>query len=337
MKHLLLACTLCSLLSAQEIITPEQKATTPKHKNIPKEKSSLPAKPLGGHEEYDFSLSAAYTLWVPYNNITIYDSGYATTAGATGNDLTAKSFAVSGFKVAGALDTKHDKWSLEAKYTWFLHDPSLKTNRTLENVVYGAQGSGASSAESKYYVQFNRVDGTLSKRVFIGNFLDFKPWLGLLGAWDRQSLRYTINLTSPDGTNNSSYSQDWWGIGPYAGARSTYHFNDNLGLFISSGASLLLTNRSTTSYSTTTIPEDPDLSTISNNKDSHEDQEVMVEVCLGAIWESSMDKIGYHLAVSWDMQTYFQHFAQFQFINGASQSYTNYSMQGLTVEGGISF
>ncbi|MCH9811563.1 hypothetical protein K0U07_02225 [bacterium] len=291
----------------------------------------------GGDESLDFFVGASYTYWVPYQTGMVIGQG-RTSSASQGNTAAPSTDGASGFKVMLGANTQHDAWNVQLEYTWFYRSPGFSTNK-LKNTVHFTPTFDEltprySSLESRFQNQFNRIDGMVDRSFYAGHYLAFRPWLGLLGAFDYQDLDY--NATTTEGTDlRARFHQDWWGIGPYAGAEATFYFTNDWGLFISTGASLLLSNhdvrqRLGTWDGTTLSP------TIINNSDNFNNVEPMVEAKLGLRWDSNWTDWALRIDVAWELQTYFNH-------NGFLPYYSpvgvngDYSMQGLTVGVRVNF
>ncbi|MCH9617535.1 MAG: hypothetical protein SP4CHLAM5_03000 [Chlamydiia bacterium] len=297
-----------------------------------------PAQPLGKDGSLNYYLKAAYTLWAPYNNATTYGTGIGT-ASLRGNILQANTYAASGFKVGAGANLDHDGWHLGATYTWFLHDPATTGDAVNAGQDYYSIQDIAltlNSASSKYKIQFNRIDAMIHRNFYIGHYVAFRPWLGLLASWDTQNLNY--NTTGDDDiTVRSRLKQTWWGIGPYGGAEATYYITNHFGLYISSGASMLLTEKTNTSYFYSTTADAPAVENfIENNKGNQNDVEPLLEASLGVRYESLWEKVSLRIDLAWETQTYLMH-TSFLEIGDSVPTRTNYSMQGLTATARVSF
>jgi hypothetical protein len=315
-----------------------QASSAPKKEHRYNMEDKTPASnPSAKKDNPSFFVRAAYTFWAPYNSGLAVAFGNGTTS-VRGNTLSPATNTVSGFKVATGMKTMHDGWNARANYTWFYHNPKFKNLNASPDYTYNSfdvNNAIISSIESKYYVQFNRVDASVSRSYSIAKSVTLNPWLGLLSAWDKQYIN-TDSISSseanPNETANRQIKQDWWGIGPYAGGEISYGFTDSLGLYISSGAAILLAEHK--SYINAAASSHPEL--VTNNLDKRYGVEPALETSFGVRWGSSWENFGISINLAWEMQSYFEHIS---FSNSANliQNATIYSMQGLTLGAEVSF
>ena len=291
----------------------------------------------GGDDSLDFFVGASYTYWVPYQTGMVIGQGRTGAAGNYGNFATPSVEGASGFKVMLGANTQHDAWNVQIEYTWFYRSPGFSANNLKNSVPYTATFNQTdvlyTELSSKFKNQFNRIDAMVDRSFYAGHYLAFRPWLGLLGAFDYQDLDY--NAVASGAQQQARFHQDWWGIGPYAGAEATFYFTNEWGLFISSGASLLLSNHDVRMRLGNV--EDGTLSpSVINTKDNFNGVEPMVEAKLGLRWDSNWTDWALRIDVAWEAQTYFNH-------NGFLPYYSptgvqgDYSMQGLTVGVRVNF
>lgn len=291
----------------------------------------------GGPDALSFYVGAAYTYWVPYQEgMNLAIGNPTSTTGNEGNVLRAAMNGASGFKVFLGANTHHDGWVAGLNYTWFNYAPKMKANTLITDVTYqGVFSDNAfTSLESKFYSQFNRIDATLGRSFYAGHYMTFRPWLGLLGAWDTQHLKYNSVVTSTV-TEKARMTQSWWGIGPYAGGEGTYYFANDWGLYISSGASLLLANHAVTMENLDYT--DGQATTVNSNyKTAPNSVDPMLETTLGLRWDSNWTDWALCIDLGWELQTYFNHNG-FQGINNSVGNMGTFSMQGLTLAVKVNF
>ena len=284
--------------------------------------------PMDTKSDTSFTAGASYTFWAPY----IIGSGMAYGTGTPtikGNTIHPSLNAVSGFKAMLGANLNHDDWNVKARYTWFFHDPTTQRGKTSTDFQYaGRNGTLAivDSLDSRYFIFFNRVDLYLNKCMQYSNYTKISPWMGLLGAWDNHSLNIDseVNIDATDATVDGHLKQQWWSIGPYGGAELCYNFTDSLGLYLSSGAALLLAEHHAYSTGDNTL-----LGFMGNNVNKVYNVETMFETSLGMRWKKVGESMTFGASIAWEIQTYFEHI-DLPFFKNIVQSYGNYSMQGLT-------
>ncbi|MCH9617425.1 MAG: hypothetical protein SP4CHLAM5_07140 [Chlamydiia bacterium] len=293
------------------------------------------------HRNTSFFVQAAYTYWAPYQEgmDLVYAQG---TSSVKGNVITPKTYFSSGFKVGAGANNTDTGWFWAVNYTWFENNPGFKTHVLPSTLTYispfASENAQFTSLSSRFYDQFNRVDGLFDRDFYSGKKFTFRPWIGFLGSWERQ--RLTMNGQAIQDDNNQpriiNYSQSWWGVGPYSGMNCMYNFTQNFGLYIAPGASILYAyhNWSTLQYSTPQ-GEAPFIQHNNYGKKFY-NMEPMLEIALGLNLSYMHENFGIALSAQWQIQTYFSH-------NGLAGYYSptgvmgNYTMQGLTASLRFSF
>jgi hypothetical protein len=297
----------------------------------------------GGPDALSFYIGAAYTYWVPYQEgMNLAVGGPVSPATEPqGNVLRPAMSGASGFKVSLGANTHHDGWNAELAYTWFRYSPDMAENTFIAGATYiqtfAPIGTLINSLESQFKTQFNRVDATLDRSFYAGHYMTFRPWLGLLGAWDTQNLNYNGPLTGgPVGrANKALMKQTWWGIGPYAGGEGTYYFTNDWGLYIKSGVALLLSNRTVT-VNNSLYQDDVSQGALVNNKSSSDTVDPMLETGMGLRWDSNWTDWALRIDLGWEFQTYFNHNG-FQGYYSPVGNMGTYAMQGLTLAVRVNF
>ena len=294
---------------------------TPKIKN-PSEESPL-----------NYYIGAYYTYWAPYveNSAVAYADG---TAIIQGSQIFPDFTAQSGFKISAGANTRHDGWVLGLNYAWFNNQPSLKTTH-LSNLDYISYFPSSPTTlynafETQFKNQFNRIDAQLDWSFFSGQYFTFRRWLGILAAWDQESLN-VYQTTTTDQIQAVNVDQNWWGIGPYTGGEGAFYFTNTFCGFISSGVGMLLTNHKVTTGSLNVDSNHVTTAVLSNMFTEYNNMEPMLEASLGVRWEETWPNWGLCIDLTWETQTYFSHI----FLSQVSAG--NYSMQGLTLGATISF
>jgi hypothetical protein len=312
-----------------------------------------------GEDALSFFVGAAYTYWAPYEGRTNVAIAEGVTAAEvlstqTGTIVSPEMNAVSGFKVGLGANTHHDNWVVGLNYTWFYHAPGMKDSGLSSaltgptNQLYSVWSNDAviwNTVASQFHMQFNRIDACLDRAFYAGHYLAFRPWIGLLGAWDSQALNTNATFASSQSTIPSSatatqirMNQKWWGIGPYAGVDCTYYFANEFGLFLSSGAAMMLNNYDVnegqnyflTSTSTTSLGSQYNFAKTFNNVAP------MMEAVMGLRWDSFWTEWALRLELGWELQTYFAHNG-YNGVVDASGVRGQYSMQGLTAVARVNF
>jgi hypothetical protein len=291
-----------------------------------------------------FFLNIDYTLWKPYQQGMLVLNTNLQNSNTSTNWIGPQMPLSSGFKVGAGINTRHDGWKLEMEYTWFRAHPEMKAVSLDPNISYfcpwvsiNDSNKRVSGMSSEFTVLFNRIDLTLDRTFYIGNYLAFCPWAGLLGAWDQQNFNINITPTNPSPAANSDLrrmrqTMNWWAIGPYAGFDSSYYVIDELAFFGYIGAALNIALHQTNKQEHDAVSP---ANIITNTKTKISTVEPMVETSLGFRWDYFGKDWGLRLQAGWELQVWFNHNS---FIQGSGQTnysnysnYGNFSTQGLTL------
>lgn len=292
-----------------------------------------PAKNPSSEDSMNFYIGASYTYWAPYQENTAVASSVGS-ATIVGGVIVPAFTAQSGFKVCLGANTTHDGWMVGLNYAWFNNQPSLKTATVVTTPYTSFFPSAADELyvafETQFQNQFNRIDAQLDRQFYAGHYFAFRPWLGLLAAWDQQYI-HIHQTTTLDDIEVVSEHQNWWGIGPYAGGEGSFYFTDDFSGYISSGLAMLLSNHKVTSGALNVDANHVTTGVLSNMYVEYNNMEPMLEASLGVRWNGTWPNWGLCIDLAWETQTYFSH------ANINEVAAGSYSMQGLTLGAKVSF
>ncbi len=307
-------------------------------------------------------ITADYTYWVArqaglaYVTSNDYSGIGGSTSPAQGSVFYPSITGRSGFKVGAGCFLHHDGWDLYAEYTWFWNKQNINS--------YGANaGFTVNQGASTWWVNdantgfatdvyqsnsfwanwFNRVDAMIARSFYAGHYLQLRPFLGLLGAWDEQwyNIRYNQSGSTTRWVTWAN-NQKWWGIGPYAGLCSAFMFpigdqSTQWSLFMDTGMSLpwqkWQVNKKVTDNAST-LPTD------AWTQDNCWSTEPMVEMALGLRWETWWNEgmnWNFMLQAAWESQVYFSHNHMSPVGYEAVSGQGDYIMQGLTIKAKVGF
>ena len=316
---------------------------------------SVPPSPTPGETGPNIFIGADYTLWtareaglaVAASNF--YSTPIAEDAAEQGKIFYPKSKLRSGFKVDLGVYLPHDNWDLKSEFTWFnnnmnqLHDADFVAGQAIS--TFNADGTSTpltlAAASSSWNVWFNRIDLTMGRSFFAGHYLSIRPFMGLLGAWDNQSLHTKYTEDNIDSTEYDVHNvQKWWGIGAYGGMNATFTFisdsSNQWSLFLDAGTALPWSKSRGHQYSENktdeTIPY-----TFGNTTYT---VAPMLETALGLRWETwwADGSWMFLLQAAWEEQVWFGHNNFVSPSSGTTGSGNGaYTMQGLTVKAAIAF
>lgn len=306
-------------------------------------------------------ITADYTYWAARQAGLAYAVSNDYTATPSSSPTRGQVFypnwtARSGFKVGAGAYLNHDMWDLYAQYTWFY-------NRQQRDNYQGNASFTAGNGMATWWIDdtdvmhdnlqeanafwanwFNRVDVQLARAFYAGHYLQLRPFIGLLGAWDEQwfNIRYK-DIAGDTLWNTWQNNQQWWGIGPYTGICSAFMFpmGDNStqwSIFMDLGTSLPWSKSQVD-----TQLQDNDSSTLLTSaytRDSFWNCEPMLETALGLRWETWWTEgmnWNFMLQAAWEQQVWFSHNHMTPIGTEAYASFGNYSMQGLTIKAKVGF
>jgi|JI91814BRNA_FD_contig_31_6068191_length_1225_multi_13_in_0_out_0_1 hypothetical protein len=318
-------------------------------------------------------INAAYTLWMAHQDGMAV--GYANVypaAGFTPTSVTQGSVAYphwklrSGFKVGIGAYLDHDCWDILANYTWFWNKNNNYNNYAsiiaatageLGGIAplwlpftnyFGAGVAEFTNIQSQWNNWFNRVDAQLGRAFYVGHYVSFRPFLGLVGAWDTQDFNVNstvVAATTPavtGETTNSANHQKWWGVGPYAGFNTSFIFtNDSCNewsLFMDSGLAMPWGHYQTTATASTTAATGVTTALL-NGSGNYWQVDPMLELALGLRWEttwSDCNEWSFLLQAAWEEQVWFGH-NRMAILNTGNGGSNHYTMQGLTLKAEIDF
>jgi hypothetical protein len=301
-------------------------------------------------------ISADYTYWTARQSglAVALTNNYASgsTSPISGTVIYPSWYANSGFKVGLGSFLNHDGWDIGAEYTWFWNTNNPINTVTLNgtgistwaagNVGVPAVSGTLQSVGSNWNNWFQRVDASIGRAFFAGHYLTLRPFAGLLGAWDQQNfnINYTTTIPSTSAANWTN-QQSWWGVGPYTGVDTSFHFpqmmdSSQFSLFLDMGAALPWSQYTLTQQFNTT---DTTTTTAFSYGGVFNTTDAMLEMSLGLRWETVWNDShswSFLLSAAWEEQVWFQHNHFIQSGNADQQS-GNYVMQGLTVKARVGF
>ena len=270
-----------------------------------------------------------------------------------------------GFKAGLGFNTGHDDWNLYAEYTYLRfketttlsQEPTFATNflgivNSATNNVFGSDsvdvaGPHEYSCESmtaRWRLNYNKINLDLSRNFYVSKFLTLKPFAGLTGLWQKQTIDTSaeqnyfiiegVNQTTVDNpTFYENKEMEVFGVGLRSGCNLGWYFTKSFSL-----VSNMILNAIWTNYHTQTLtcsmfdPQNNTMVTyVNQDNDAHYAIKYVGELELGLRYETYFNhcKNFFSWQVGWDMQTW---------INWGRFSYTTYmksgdlSLQGLNVK-----
>ena len=186
---------------------------------------------------------------------------------------------------------------------------------------------------------FNRVDLTLGKGFYLGKHLVLRSFLGVIGAFEKQSfdVRHP-DPSSPSSTVLENTTQRFWAVGPYTGCKISYICHSSLhsevSFFLDGGFSLTLAHYKTNTFSS--LGRHFLLSKVYNPFSSIDPMgEFSLGIRLQNFWSPSSDNSSFLLQGAWETQVWFNH--NQMILMNRQNSTNNYLMHGLTLKAEVTF
>lgn len=271
-----------------------------------------------------------------------------------------------GFKVGMGLVVDHES-VLKAEYTWYRSENKFNANTLSDTVPFTYIPTGVGTAvwwpspwftqdgiigsvfSSTWNLALDFADATASYPFYLGKRIIVNPFVGLRGAWIRQSMiialtESTVDVITPltpQPMYSRTYSQSW-AVGPRIGTNSAYLLPAGFQLEGSIAASLLYTRY--TNIRHTEDPENIDLFALHESLKNYGCLRPAAELGLGLGWGSYISSGDYHIefsadydfAIYWSQNMMRAIMDQFYF-GSANGSPGDLFMQGLTVTGRFDF
>lgn len=326
-------------------------------------KSAVPPATQPGEDSPTVFVTADYTYWVARQGGLAYAISNDYTAAAAGVTRTRGSVFYpdwkgrSGFKVGLGAYLNHDGWDMYAQYTWFYNKQQENKYGSNANFTAGQGFStwwiddannfvmdGIDEASTFWANWFNRVDVQLARSHYAGHYLQMRPYMGILGAWDEQwyNIRYKVNAADPR-PDTWENNQKWWGVGPWGGVCNAFMFpmgdsQTHWSLFMDMGIALpwskVQADLNLKDGATAALLSD------AYTRNTYWTIEPMLEMALGLRWETWWTEgmnWNFMLQAAWEQQVWFAHnYMQPIGAQGLGGN-GNYIMQGLTIKAKVGF
>jgi hypothetical protein len=154
----------------------------------------------------------------------------------------------SGFKAGLGFAFGHDKWDLLLGYTWLNsldnHKAVYSTNSyPLSNLIPVSQSGGESysainSGRARWHLNFNTLDISLGRNLYLSKFLSVRPFFGMKGALIKQRLSLSYDFTN--GLSLLSKNKNTFtGLGLFSGVNTTWHLAGTWSLYGDGALSLV--------------------------------------------------------------------------------------------------
>ena len=286
-------------------------------------------------------LTGDYLYWTAReDNLSFAISGLQVTPSSStgkGHKYSPRFKYTSGFKGGIGFDFGHDKWDMYMNYTWLNPHHNHKTVHSskdsilVNNIIALTSLESLQSARASWSLNFNVIDWELGRNFYISKFLSLRPFFGLKGTWQKQSLDVDYDVI---GSSNieSANTNDFWGVGPMGGVDTTWHLPGTWSLFADVGISSLWGAFTVKRKDTISDPK----IAIYHVEDVIHTVKPVLEMQLGIRKEEwfCADRYHFSLQVGWEQQVWFDQ-NQFDFCLQNRQG--NLTTQGVTAKARFDF
>lgn len=292
----------------------------------------------------DVFITADFIWWKAVQDGTQYGmNGLKTNATpATAYDSVGKGKAkqvaeawAPGFKVGLGLNLSHDGWDLYAEYTWLRPDNSNSISGNVVGQTLGAGGqtgpfADVDKASARWDLDFNVIDIELGRNFYLSQFLTMRPFIGLKGTWQDQSVKLRYEATDFElapqiigqgvpvtGPYRSRWHTDTWGLGVRGGFNIAWYMSKSWSFYGDLAFSAVWANYHNVSRKDRLDDSITNTSTtlINTDDDNFYSVKYVGELELGLRWETWFYDDNYHIAIQlgWEEQVWVNwgHFVEF--------------------------
>jgi len=255
-----------------------------------------------------------------------------------------------GFKVGLGWGLGHDGWDILAEYTWYQSSkskgtPTLTTAHPLYDAYWFVNNPinpvvpTFESASGKWKLNFNVLDVSLGRNMYLSPRLEMRPHFGLKATWQKQVLHadfFNFAHTTDISMKNRSKN---WGIGTRAGFETAWHFSREFSLVGDVAFSGVWEEFKVKRVdNTTTLATGVAVNNVSMTSHVWGLRPVL-EWDLGFRWETWTCGDEWHFAIEadWESQTWFDQNQFLRLAGSAEQNGGDLSMQGLTLKFRVDF
>lgn len=290
-----------------------------------------------------YEIDLQYLYWKPHQDgITYAAQGYANDISTvTEGDLFEPDWRYEpGFRAGVSYFLDCSDWNLGLVYTWYKAKASDSVSdqafsQTLS--TWGVDGTISREADAHWRLSYQTLDLRLEKFFWVGSNLALDPFIALRGA--RITQKYNINYFNGLLSEAQNNTQQFDGIGPYAGLDSRWYLGCDFSLVGSGGFSLLYSR-----YNVHRV-DDGNPVNVTNINMRHRFNTVkpVFEYQLGIGWDTSFccNAYGLHFLAAWEQQIWFNHnqmlYGSVAFDNFVQNRDASLTLYGLTLSAALSF
>jgi len=283
---------------------------------------------------YDFFVTGSYIYWKPYEEqllLVRFDDVN------DNQELNYMKFQhKSGFKVGAGYNFSYDNWTAYLEYIRF-HATNTTSFSTLppwadSAVFYWADLTNFSPLKTSLNIDLDMLDLEFSRWEYRGKCLTFNPFFGLKGGFLDQSFRYKKD--NLNGLTTAKSDSKFIGLrtGIYSDWKLCYGFS-----FFGKNALSLVYQKI---YNIKAIVPSSDILSIERfMSTSQYNVAPIVELIIGAKWQSYFYKNNYHFDVSagYELQYFWDQNYMWKIFNAQNLNSGSLNFQGLNVRASFDF
>ena len=268
---------------------------------------------------YDFFVKGTYIYWQPYEEQMLI--GYFEDVTNNDREFLYMDFQhKSGFKVGAGYNFSYDDWTAYLEYTRF-HATNTTSISALPpwsdefNWHWGAPGADFFPSRERLKIDLDMLDLEFSRWEYRGKCLIFNPFFGLKGGWLDQSFRQQIDTTGLYSDWKLCYGFSFFGKNALSLVCQKMY---NIKSSFPNGSTQTYTRvMSTSQYNVTPI----------------------VELIIGAKWQSYFYKNNYHFDVSagYELQYFWDQNYMWQNLTSENDNSGSLNFQGLNISANFDF
>ncbi|MES2200416.1 MAG: Lpg1974 family pore-forming outer membrane protein [Chlamydiota bacterium] len=194
----------------------------------------------------DMFFTGDYIYWTAReDNLEYASTGYTNDddhSVDSGLSKSPKSQYKTGFKAGFGFNFGHDCWDSLLNYTWFQSNNNKSSitadyedGLTPSFDPYISLGSADffNSAKSKWDFHFNTIDWELGRNCYISKYLSLRPFVGLKGSWQKQTLKncYKGEVADLAFSYHNNTNSSFWGVGIRSGLNTSWHLSESWSLY----------------------------------------------------------------------------------------------------------
>lgn len=251
------------------------------------------------------------------------------------------------FKVQLGMQFCHDTWNTYLEYTRY-HETMKKKEKadpsTMEQIfplwLYeSATNETITALKGRWHISLDTIDWYLARHYYVGQYLTYRSYFGLRGAFIDQRLKVKYTPASNTMLFISKNRANSWGVGPRMGLDAWWGFCGNFRVFGDASGGILYTDyKGVTQQVESYKGLDTDLLKI---KDNQGELRYDLNLAIGLGWEDYLSYDRWHIdfTIGYDFLIFFNQNIFRRYLTNTNSQILNGDLylHGLTVKLGLDF